>query len=178
MSEMAESHERWRTIVDGDVWFFAKAIPIEGGGSIGFCAQPSANEVVLYAARGMVEASIRFKRDEADQLIAFLEECYEKSKTIKSQKGWGKEGTFIIREMKTHRGVLVHIASLHCGAVSLKMALYDTGDENHYFSAVALRVSHLDSQRYKLLMESLKKQLAYVDETQEKLRKARDGRKS
>lgn len=166
---MENSMKKWRTIVDGDVWFFAKPIQIKGGGTIGICPQPAANEIVFYAARGMVEAAVRFKRHEADQFMLFLRECHEKSKTISDMGDWGKEGTYIIREMKTDRKVLVHVSSMADGMVSLKLALYDTGDEDRYYSAIAVRVS-LDTERYNLLIASLEKQLAYVDEIQAKFK--------
>ena len=170
MSDIAESFKKWRTIVDGDVWFFAKPIQIKGGGIIGVYPQPSANEITFYAARGLVEASVRFKRDEADKLIQYLRECQEKAKTIEDVNAWGPDGTQIIHEMKTDRGVLVHISSLWEGRVGLKLALYDTGDEDRYFSAIAVN-AHLDAEQCNMLLASLEEQLAYVDEIRAKLQK-------
>jgi hypothetical protein len=160
---MENSWKKWRSIVDGDVWFFVKGIPLGdrcGLIGAGYYSGPQDN-VRIYIARGGIEGIISLTADQARQLVAFIEECHEKAKTIASLSAsneWGKEGTYIIREMTTETGVVIHVCSWIDGEVNVKFVLYDSKGEDYYRSALAV-TCHLKKESLHSFLASLEKAL-------------------
>jgi len=137
---MTDYIRKWRTIVDGDTWFFAKNVLGGAYESPKFGIHKSENEKTIYYCCKDTHFRFRLTNDEFEEFSSHLKECVEKSLTCE-QEHYLQEGKYIIRELKTRYEAVIHIHSMWDGKIKIKFVLYDTKGEDYVVCGMSCGVT-------------------------------------
>ena len=142
-----EYFDKWRTIVDGDTWFWCKSVT---GGRFGALGHESIGIVIYLNIHAPARensnysgnSSVKFTldKDRASKLLKYVQECSAFSSSGKLED-WGKKGTYLIREIKTKHDAIINISTSNNNKVSIKFIVYDSRGEDYLYSAVSTEVN-------------------------------------